>query len=377
MKIPKANIILLSILLWMSSFARGQQPNTNDLVITFANNAFRAGDACELKELTWTQNIWDLTETQSLSKHLKERIEGCAPDTIVCLREGNRYYYQSKDNTQYLIGTENNQELVRYDLPERTMSYPFQLHDSICGYFHGMGKFCDRLFLRKCGSYKTKYEQLAALFLPDGNIIKEAAVVRTVRLLATLSAPIDTISQNDVYSQDSIENELANNPSLEKEETYRIYAKGYRYPIVESFCKKVVSSDSVIYQRIFYRSAESQEFLPLDESNQNIRRNAQNLDSQTESSFYYTDDIGKETSTFQINYNNSSHQLSVSSTNASAVDVTLILSDNQGRVYKQSKGKVTLEVPVIINCAGMPTGQYILYINQNSNTINIEKFNIK
>ena len=377
MKIPKTCIISLVILSWMPNNIFGQLPKTKELlVLTFANNAFRVGDACELEELKLQKDIFNLSEAQSLRKQVKEHIKEYAPDTIVCLRGSNRYYYRNERNAQYLIGTENNQEVMWYDIPEQTIEYPFLLHVSICGYFHGTGKFCDRLFLRKYGNYKTLYEQQASLILPNDNTIEGAAVVRTIRLLGTLSAPIDTISQREDYNLDRIQKELANNPSLEKEEVTKFYIRGYRYPIVEAFCKREALSDSVIYQHIFYRSPEEQESLPLDENNLKIRRDFLNQEYQEVSSDYANID-NRENRTYQVSYDNSCHQLSIDSSRSPESDILLILSDSQGRVYKRSKEKMPHGIPIVINCVGMPTGQYVLYIYQDLNTISIEKFNIK
>ena len=126
----------------------GQQVNQTQ-------NRFRGDDATERKQvlangfdLQGKNKVWSLEDMDLSSKTFKTEYTN-AGDTLTGLERGNRTYFQQTDKGISIIGSENVQTLISYDMPETWLQFPMQQGDSVCGYFNGTGKYCDRLFIGK------------------------------------------------------------------------------------------------------------------------------------------------------------------------------------------------------------------------------------
>ena len=181
-------IISLNICLTIS----GQQ-------VSQSNNRYRGNDALEKKlvmlkgfDLSSKKSVWNLEDAE-LSKATYQAEYTTETDTLMAVERGSRTYYRQDRDVVSIIGSENVQELVSYDMPEKWLQFPMLTGDSVCGYFNGTGKYCDKLFMRRFGTYKTKADAAGKIVLPDGDTLSNVTRLHTERYVGTVMAPIDTM----------------------------------------------------------------------------------------------------------------------------------------------------------------------------------------
>ena len=59
------------------------------------------------------------------------------PSLIADAYRRTRTYYRQDRSAVSIIGSENVQELISYDMPEKWLQFPMHMGDSVCGYFNG------------------------------------------------------------------------------------------------------------------------------------------------------------------------------------------------------------------------------------------------
>ncbi|MBR0166921.1 MAG: hypothetical protein IJQ13_08605 [Prevotella sp.] len=262
-------LLFIIIAMAICTTIHGQQINQS-------NNSYRGDDILEKRDVSTDgpdlinkNDIWSLENAEISGKAFNQEYT-TEKDTLMLLERGNRTYYLQKAGQICIIGSENAQELIGYDMPETWLKFPIQLGDSISGYFNGTGKYCDRLFMRRFGTYLTKADAVGCIVLPGGDSLSNVLRLHTERYVSNIYAPIDTMKrQIPAFTTDSIIRYMTADTMLIREDIYRWYAEGYRYPVLEA---KIVSQNEENHsEEIFYYAPEIQEQLVLDEENRNTR----------------------------------------------------------------------------------------------------------
>ena len=342
-------------------------------------NHYRSGDMLEKKQvavkdfcLNANNGVWSL-EDADISKKSYQTEYTTETDTIMMLEQGCRTYYNIGNDAVSIIGSENPQELISYDMPETWLKFPMYKGDSISGYFNGTGKYCDHLFMRHYGTYLTKTDAVGKLVLPSGDTLRNVVRLHTERYVGTIATPIDTIKrQIPVFTVDSIINHLANDTAKIREDIYRWYAEGYRYPVLEA---KVVSSrNEKLSEEMFYCPPEMQEQLAFDDENKQIRSRLSVDDGNSSTKATEEHDNGSPQFNYQYSKNEEGQIITINYTTPSHVMVSALLTNNQGVVYRQAS-KVD-GTSITLSYGGLPCGQYILYINAGGEQY-AEKFKVR
>ena len=171
----------------------------NGQQISQSNNHYRGNDVVEKKRVTLKgfdlnskNNMWSLEDAE-FSKATCKVEYTMETDTLISVERGNRTYYRQDRSTVSIIGSENVQELVSYDMPETWLQFPMQRGDSVCGYFNGTGTYCEKLFMRRFGTYKTKADAIGKMVLPGGDTLRNVTRLHTEKYVGTVMAPIDTM----------------------------------------------------------------------------------------------------------------------------------------------------------------------------------------
>ena len=240
--------------------------------ISQSNNCYRGSDVLEKKQFTIKgfdlnskNSVWSLEDAE-FSKATCKAEYTMETDTLMAVERGNRSYYHQDRSTVSIIGSENVQELISYDMPETWLLFPMQRGDSVCGYFNGAGTYCDKLFMRRFGTYKTIADAAGKMVLPDGDTLRNVTRLHTERYVGTVMAPIDTMEcRIPVFTTDSIVKHLAADTVHFREDVYRWYAEGYRYPVLEAMT--LSRGKEKLAEEMFYCPPDIQEQLVLDEEN--------------------------------------------------------------------------------------------------------------
>lgn len=370
--------ILLFCLLVACLDISGQQINQ-------ASNSYRNSDILEKKQLVTpgfslhdTDGVWRL-EDAVFSKQTYNTEHATEADTIMTMERGNRTYYRQEDGKISIIGSENALEVMSYDMPETWLKFPMQQGDSVYGYFSGTGRYCDRLFMRRFGTYKTKADALGKLMLPDGDTLQSVIRLHTERVIGTVTAPIDTMKYEiPAFTPDSIIRHMTTDTAKVYENIYRWYAEGYRYPVLEA--RTVSCGKAKLSEEVCYCPPEMLQQLVLDEENRKVRAriagqgadignaslsdrdNIHGHNGRTDGLRYHID-RDENSGTVTINY----------SSNDDGV-VSAVLASSQGYVYRRTSKNDGSSL--VLDYNGLPSGQYIIRIATYSESY-AEKFNVR
>lgn len=252
--------------------------------IRYAQNKFRAGDELTKHQIAYKEPgrsgihvLWDLGETEPTNENYElsyTEDESHKDSLIIGTEHRTMYYYHTTDNSLTLNGFENNTTKVSYDMPEVLLKFPMSYGDSISGCFHGTGTYCDKVALRTFGRYVTKADAAGMLILPDGDTIRNVLRIHTERSVYGEYFHIDslkTISKHP-YSAERIDKQGDKCQTVIRNDVYRWYAQGYRYPILETL--QTHTDEDGIENRFttaFYYPPSEQNNLEYDNENREIQ----------------------------------------------------------------------------------------------------------
>lgn len=282
-----------------------------------------------------------------------------AEDTLTTIFQGCRSYYVEHDNEVMLCGVENPQLRIVYDRPEAWLRFPMMLGDSLTGYFHGVGSYCEQLAVRKLGSFATLADAEGTIVTPDGDSLRHALRLHTRRQVITLSSPIDTLHKAlAVFTLDSICRHLSADSVRFVEDACRYYMPGYRYPVVER--SALLSDDgATLACTTYYFPPEMQAGLPLDETNLEVRRSLWNSNA----------DAGQTTTVaaakpYAATTDEAARTITVKlALGQPPVGVSLQLCNVQGMPLRSvSSQSVDVGQPLSISYGGLRPGQYVLHV---------------
>lgn len=361
----------------------------NGQTISQSNNRYRGSDVLEKKQieakgfsLNDTKGVWNLEEAE-LSEESYDAEYTTETDTLMAVERGNRTYYSQDRGSVSIIGSENYMELISYDIPETWLTFPMQVGDSVCGYFNGSGPYCERFFLRRYGTYKTKADAAGKIVLPQGDTLRNVLRLHTERYVGTIAVPIDTMQYKiPAFTVDSIVQHLAPDSAKVREDIYRWYAEGYRYPILEA--KTLSYCDSMLTEEMYYCPPEIQEQLPLDEENKQIRaRLIEEELARWQSPSLSLDDghnpqrRGKDGFSYELLQLDGNDLVTIHYDTDHETRVTALISNGLGYIYRRSDQSCPVGTGLLsLNCTGLRKGQYIIYIHVDGNQY-AEKVNVK
>ena len=338
--------------------------------INQSRNHYRNGDILEKKQvsvegfdLNGKNGVWSLEDAE-LSKKSFSTEYTAEGDTMMMLERGNRTYFHQENSIVSIIGSENAQELISYDMPETWLKFPMQMGDSTSGYFNGTGRYCDHLFMRRFGTYKTKADAVGKLVLPESDTLRNVIRLHTERYVGTIVTPIDTIKTDiPVFTVDSIVTHMIPDSAKVREDIYRWYAEGYRYPVLEATTLHVGST--ALSKEVFYFAPEMQEQLALDEENKRIRKQTEEQQdtwnqggngSKTPQSPISISDVAVHGQTARVTFDLTED-----------ADIKGLVCTISGMVLRQQSQHfgANTNCQMELDCSGLRKGEYVLYLNTN------------
>ena len=355
--------------------------------INQSNNRYRGNDVLEKKQVTVkgfslsdTKGVWSLEEAE-LSEETYNAEYTTETDTLMAVERGNRMYYSQDRGVVSVIGSENFMELMSYDMPETWLQFPMQVGDSVAGYFNASGSYCERFFMRRYGTYKTKVDALGKLVLPQCDTLRNVIRLHTERYVGTITVPIDTMQYKiPAFTVDSIVRHLAPDTAKVREDEYRWYAEGYRYPILEA--KTTSYCDSLLTEEMYYCPPDMQRTLANDEDNETVRaRQAEEEWARWQASSPDEDSNpksrGKDGFAYNLTQDDGSGLVTIHYDTDHNTKMTALVANGLGYVYKRAEQDCPAGIGHIpLDCSGLRKGQYIIYINVDGNQF-AEKVNVK
>lgn len=316
--------------------------------INFVQNYIFGGDTLEKRQMAFEEfdlqgknHVWNLKDVKLYKKKLQSKYRE-RHDSIVGRELCNRVLYQQTKEDVSITGVEDKLMRISYETPEVYLRFPMKQRDSISGFFEGKGTYCEQIPVRRSGIYTTKADSIGKIVLPKGDTLYSVIRLHTERTV------------------DLVFGEKGDERMKMKEEVYRWYADGYRYPILEAMIAK--RDDKTIEKLLFYCIPEAQEQLASNDVNRETRESvAQRGDASSE-------DVQKSRSNEQFTYEISTHDngITIKYNNNGDAKIFILLAGSQGYIYKRqeivsSEGMGTVDM----STNGLRRGQYVVYLNIN------------
>ena len=251
---------------------------------------------------------WDLSQAQvireeypiiySSPKLIEDSIYVIGNDTIlkryvpnteyfIKKEYGTMYYYQFKNDTISLIGHENPTVRLRYTEPLMECVFPLNYNDEFLSPYLLEGVYSNSSKILSSGNIKIKADAYGKIILPEGDTISPVLRVKTTQTICR--------SMRSSIYKDSIR------PNVQDKviETYKWYAKGYRYPVFETVHN--IINDTLFFGTSFlfpprqYTYTDIKDITHSDSLNRSWdidkKNKSKNKDSET-----YQDGIGRDMS---------------------------------------------------------------------------------
>lgn len=324
--------------------------------------------------------VWDLSEVEftKWEPTATYTAEDSRKGVVIGTERNTRYYYESKPEALLLRGFENNLLKVEYDQPEVLLRMPLVYGDRYEGQFHGTSAYCEKVFSRTFGTYRVEVDGTGSMVLPLGDTLRHVSRVHSTKLTSArffpkvqrermLKAVVDSIK----FPVDSIRLGVVKDTLVVETNTYRWYAAGYRYPVLE-----VISTgykgEKPWTTEAFYCAPEDQQQLydPENEEARKLLADNESNGSGTENGNSPDKEDGKKSvddilQDLNVVVNNNT--ITVGYTLRQDATVTALVCDISGVVYRQQSqtGQADDHYQMTILCDGLRRGQYVLYMNVN------------
>lgn len=341
----------------------------------------RANDEVNRKQVTYvpanegTENtVWDFTQLKCSGREEpanyeeEEAYEGL----IVGTEFNTRHYYQTTTDLLLLCGFENSLTKVEYDRPELLLHLPLTYSERHETLFHGTACYCERLFLRLFGTTSVEVDATGSMLLPSGDTLRHVSRVHTVKLKAEQQYPQLTTEQELKacvkslnFTEDSIRQRMHDGRQLIQTDTYRWYAAGYRYPILESVTTGPVGMEPQLAVT-FYCPPEEQRTL-YDEENELLRQLLAEADRHAAGGSNDGDggNVPLSLSRYVVSVNCGTVTIEYDLTQSATINA--LICNTQGMLFLQQSqtSEANTSHQLTLDCHALRQGEYVLYLNVN------------
>lgn len=351
--------------------------------ITLQYNGIRAGDEIIKQQVDYKDPgrdgenvIWDFSKLKSINdqytltykspelfndsiyKMGKDiiKVRDVDPSSLVIGIEHNTmFYFKQTSHKLEVLGHENPTTLLQYTTPMTVSVFPTDYGQSYTSEYESEGLYSRRIPFGSTGTMNITSDAYGMIILPSGDTIDHIVRIKTVQVIHEV---INT-KKPQHFNITS--------------ETYKWYAKGYRYPIFESI-KTFSNEDSLqakAFKTAFFFPPQEHLYLDDDKENLAILDSLWNLKHpiQEETRSSNTEIAGNFSYNFYPNPVES--QLTIEYYLESPTTVTLSLYAMDGKqlknitVGKKDKGLHT----EYLDCSNLAKGTYILRIEANSKSV--------
>ncbi|RHO55662.1 T9SS C-terminal target domain-containing protein [Tannerella sp. AM09-19] len=328
---------------------------------------------------------WDLSQAQvireeypiiySSPKLIEDSIYVIGNDTIlkryvpnteyfIKKEYGTMYYYQFKNDTISLIGHENPTVRLRYTEPLMECVFPLNYNDEFLSPYLLEGVYSNSSKILSSGNIKIKADAYGKIILPEGDTISPVLRVKTTQTICR--------SMRSSIYKDSIR------PNVQDKviETYKWYAKGYRYPVFETVHN--IINDTLFFGTSFlfpprqHTYTDIKDITHSDSLNRSWdidkKNKSKNKDSET-----YQDGIGRDMSerNYEVFPNPTDSYLNIkyAITKPSRINISLYTEDGRLALKIEKDLSASGSYSEIIDFRDFIKGNYLLQITENKRII--------
>ena len=362
--------IILSIILTMTCLQSYAQNITGIHTLRIDDKVEKQLVEYELNDESAMNMVWDLRDLSDLDeKHQVVYTDVYNKEQLVAGVENNALtYYEQRNDSLVSWGYEDNLTKVEYDCPVLLLKTPLVYGSRHEGLFHGTYAYCERMFARICGEYQVSVDGTGVMLLPSGDTLRHVSRVHLRELSSLRHYPeLSTAKQLRAYADslpfnnDSVRMAMALAPMVERN-TYRWYAAGYRYPVLEvvETGQQGGGSTSVAY----YCPPEEQLAL-YDEENEKVREQLAAIDNQKTGNAGQGDSQPSVMSRYDVSVNGQTITIDYDLTEGATVKG--LVCNVMGMVFRQQSQThgAGEHYRMQLDCTGLRRGEYVLYLNVN------------
>lgn len=304
--------------------------------------------------------VWDFSHAIATGSEHSMQWVNLGDSVLVRIEQGNQYTYRTQGDTLLWLGYENPLLGMRDSIAPIAMLPVMQLGDSVASPCYFKGKYSGNHAVDMAGTHTVKLMRQGTLILPN-DTINDAMLVREVtdgkvRVSPELTdAPISA-------SQDSLLRHV--------EVTDRWYSPSHRYPVAENVTSTFYVQGELRQQtRATYLCTPDVQELALGDVVR-PRQNAPRQSHGTPLAGGDSDASGNNMSLGErLAVNVAGGHVDVTVSGTDDTNVTVILSDLQGRVWASRSGKTQGGLwQGAVDTGHLPTGDYLLHVASGEET---------
>ncbi len=342
-------------------------PRANDEV-TLRQTAYVAADE-GAEDMLWDFRQLEVSDREHPVCYAEEdAYEGL----IVGTEFNTRHYYQASTDSLLLCGYENNLTKVEYDRPELLLHLPLTYGERQETLFHGTACYCERLFLRLFGTTSVEVDATGSMLLPSGDTLRHVSRVHIRKLKVEehypqigteqeLKAYVDSLT----FTGDSIRQRMRDGRQLMLTDTYRWYAAGYRYPIVESIATGPAGMEPQLAVTL-YCPPEEQHTL-YDEQNEQLRQLLAEADRYAAGGSNDGDGGNAPSSLSRCAVGVNGGTVTIDYDLTQPATISALVCNTQGMLFLQQSqtSPAGTGYQLTLNCSALRPGEYVVYMNVN------------
>lgn len=313
---------------------------------------------------------WDFTQAQVLDGNSRVCYRVVDDTLFNATKQGCRYDFRLRGDTLLWRGYETRSAYMRDSISAIEMIYPMRYGDKVSKPYCFHGEYSRTMSVRINGSSTVFCDGEGVVYLPDGDTITDV-----IRVHHICNSTINMMRKEDDTTR--IMN-VADTTMRRIEERYTWYARGYRYPIVETiintnfFRGKETGKQGATF--ICYPSEQA--YKNKDKENQAVRQQTKSnkvlgtylMSNQSNGDVNNSNapliESSMTNNDIEITYKDNVLKITFSTQIISVGGVDYVLCDVLGRVFASGNTNNP-----IIEITELPQGDYILSINNNGEQI--------
>jgi hypothetical protein len=290
--------------------------------------------------------VWDFSRKLCSKKSFQVKYMEDSTGVLSVIEPGRISYYHTTPDMLILFGSENPLEKREYAIEKISRFFSPEYGDSVSESFRCEGKYCDRHSFREAGTTTLKVDAEGSIVLAENDTIRNVRRVHTIDAYSICmdsdSAALDTAKLTQVI-----------------DDRYEWYLPGAQYPIIENVTSTTYLNMDVLgtTQYAYCNLPENQVayYITPDDDDETDEVGASSGDEQTDPDIIHYE-IEKRGKVINISYD-LDEEATITTVVASYIG--LLCKSSQ---WSQNAGQ---GYSVQIDCNGLHSGIYILYINVN------------
>lgn len=293
--------------------------------------------------------VWDFTRKLGSMESSQVLFKKDSTEMVSFIEPGKTSYFYATPDTLMLFGSESPLEKREYIKGKISKKFPLEYGDSISKQFRCEGMYCGNHPFREIGTTSVKVDAVGSIVLAENDTVDNVKRVHTISAYSICMdldyAALDTARLTQVI-----------------EERYEWFLSESQYPIIEDVISTTYYNMDVIgtTRYAFCNLPENQVDDYITQLDEDAPENDEPDDSFDEEEMATPDIIHYQVET-KGGVVNITYDLDADAT------INTIVASHMGMVYKHKEWtqKAGLGYTVQIDCNGLRTGVYILYINVN------------